>query len=75
MDKPMRRSDRQLTDEETLQLFRDAEYGVLSVTDENNMPYGVPMSFALSDIIALGYAADTPDSPKRKGVDKLLRYI
>ena len=113
MDKPMRRSDRQLTDEETLQLFRDAEYGVMSVTDENNMPYGVPMSFALSDnviyfhcsavggkrisgtydedklptfiglpedqvltaIIALGYAADTPDSPKRKGVDKLLRYI
>lgn len=49
MDKQMRRSDRQLTDEETLQLFRDAEYGVLSVTDENNMPYGVPMSFALSD--------------------------
>lgn len=49
MDKPMRRSDRQLTDEETLQLFRDAEYGVLSVTDENDMPYGVPMSFALSD--------------------------
>lgn len=49
MDKPMRRSDRQLTDEETLQLFRNAEYGVLSVTDENNMPYGVPMSFALSD--------------------------
>lgn len=38
MDKPMRRSDRQLTYEETLQLFRDAEYGVLSVTDENNMP-------------------------------------
>lgn len=49
MDKQMRRSDRQLTDEETLQLFRDAQYGVLSVTDENNMPYGVPMSFALSD--------------------------
>ena len=42
MDKPMRRSDRQLTYEEMLQLFRDAEYGVLSVTDENNMPYGVP---------------------------------
>ena len=51
MDKPMRRSDRQLTDEETLQLFSDAEYGVLSVTDENNMPYGVPMSFALSDYV------------------------
>ena len=47
MDKPMRRSDRQLTDEETLQLFRDAEYGVLSVTDENNMP-------CLSNILPCG---------------------
>ena len=45
----MRRFDRQLTDEETLRLFREAEYGVLSVIDEENMPYGVPMSFALCD--------------------------
>ncbi len=49
MNEIMRRSDRQLTDEETLRLFREAEYGVLSVIDEKNMPYGVPMSFALCD--------------------------
>ena len=49
MIETMRRADRQLADEETLQLFREAEYGVLSVIDENNMPYGVPMSFALRD--------------------------
>ena len=49
MDESMRRSDRQLTTEETLRLFQEAEYGVLSLIDENDMPYGVPMSFALCD--------------------------
>lgn len=45
----MRRVDRQLTNEETVKLFEETEYGVLSIIDENNMPYGVPMSFALCD--------------------------
>lgn len=49
MNKEMRRADRQLKDEETTQLFQNAEYGVLSIIDENNMPYGVPMSFAMCD--------------------------
>ena len=47
MDNKMRRIDRLLTDEDTIRLFREAEYGVLSTVGENNMPYGVPMSFAL----------------------------
>lgn len=33
MDETMRRSDRKLTDEETLRLFHEAEYGVLSLID------------------------------------------
>ena len=33
MDETMRRSDRKLTDEETLRLFHVAEYGVLSLID------------------------------------------
>ena len=49
MDNKMRRADRQLTDDETIRLFREAEYGVLSIVDENNMPYGVPISFALCE--------------------------
>lgn len=49
MNNTMRRLDRQLTDEETINLFREAKYGVLSVVDEYNIPYGVPMSFALCD--------------------------
>lgn len=48
-DEPMRRADRQLTEEETLRLFREAEYGVLSLIDKSGAPYGVPMSFALCD--------------------------
>ncbi len=35
MSETMRRADRQLTDEETIRLFQEAEYGVLSVIDEN----------------------------------------
>ena len=49
MNGSMRRTDRQLTNEETLRLFHEAEYGVLSLIDEDNVPYGVPMSFALCD--------------------------
>ncbi len=49
MDNKMRRTDRKLTDEETIGLFREAEYGVLSIADENNMPYGVSLSFALCE--------------------------
>ena len=49
MNNTMRRVDRKLTDEETIRLFQEAEYGVLSVMDENNMPYGVPMSFTLCE--------------------------
>lgn len=49
MSETMRRSDRQLTEDETIRLFQEAEYGVLSLIDETNMPYGVPMSFALHD--------------------------
>ncbi len=49
MNNKMCRIDRQLTDEDTIRLFREAEYGVLSTVGENNMPYGVPMSFALCE--------------------------
>lgn len=47
MEQTMRRADRQLTQQETVRLFEEAEYGVLSLVDEDGLPYGVPMSFAL----------------------------
>lgn len=49
---------------------------IMGIYDEDKLPtfIGLPEDQVLTAIIALGYAADTPDSPKRKGVDKLLRY-
>lgn len=45
----MRRKDRQVSDEETLEILRTAEYGVLSLITSDGAPYGVPMSFALEE--------------------------
>lgn len=44
---PMRRSDRQLSEEEAYALLEAGEYGVLSTADAQNDPYGVPLSYAL----------------------------
>lgn len=47
--KPMRRKDRQLSEEETYALLESGEYGVLSTVDAEYDPYGVPLSYALLD--------------------------
>ena len=43
----MRRIDRKLDDEQTLELLRRVEHGVLSVIDHDGMPYGVPLNYAV----------------------------
>lgn len=43
----MRRKDRQISEEEILEILKTAEYGVLSLLAPDGVPYGVPMSFAL----------------------------
>ncbi len=47
--KTMRRKRQQLSDEETIQLLRQATSGVLSVLDEDGYPYGVPLSYVYHD--------------------------
>lgn len=47
--KKMRRSDRQMTHENALELLQRGEYGVLSTIDSNNQPYGVPLGYAYCD--------------------------
>lgn len=47
--KNMRRSDRQMTSEETIDLLERGEYGVLSTIDNQSQPYGVPLSYAYAD--------------------------
>jgi nitroimidazol reductase NimA-like FMN-containing flavoprotein (pyridoxamine 5'-phosphate oxidase superfamily) len=45
----MRRSDRQMTNQEALGLLERGEYGILSTVGEDNQPYGVPLSYVLLD--------------------------
>lgn len=49
MFKKMRRNDRALTEEGTIDLLIKGEYGVLSTIGENGYSYGVPLSYAYSE--------------------------
>ena len=45
----MRRKDREMRSEEALELLKKCEYGILSLVDEDNSPYALPLSFAVVD--------------------------
>ena len=42
----MRRQDRKLSQEETENILRSGQYGILSTIGEDGCPYGVPVSYA-----------------------------
>lgn len=44
-DFKMRRSDRELSMEETLKILNTADYGVLTTTGSDGFPYAVPVNF------------------------------
>lgn len=46
MQRPIRRSDRALTNEQAAEILQKGEYGVLSTVSADGQPYGVPVSFA-----------------------------
>ena len=45
----MRRKDRQLGMDETIEILNKSEYGILSTVGEDNVPYGVPINFVYTD--------------------------
>lgn len=47
--KNMRRSDRKMTMEDAVELLKGGEYGILSTVDNENQPYGTPISYAYLD--------------------------
>lgn len=49
MFKQMRRKERETENVETLEIFKNGEYGVLSTIDENGYAYGVPLSYVYSN--------------------------
>lgn len=46
MFRELRRSDREITEVEALEILKKCEYGILSTTSEEGYAYGVPLSYA-----------------------------
>jgi uncharacterized protein len=49
MPRPIRRSDRALTQEQTVEILQKGEYGVLSTVSPDGQPYGVPVSYSYAN--------------------------
>ena len=45
----VRRTDRQITEAEALEILRAGEYGVLSTASSQGRPYGVPVNYCVLD--------------------------
>lgn len=45
----MRRSDRQMSNEEGVALLKRGEYGILSTIDDEKQPYGTPLSYVYQE--------------------------
>lgn len=53
----MRKKERQLSMEETNNILKKGEYGILSTVGEDGSPYGVPVSYAYADGIIYFHCA------------------
>lgn len=49
MFREMRRKDREIEDDEVIEVLKNNEYGILSTVDENGYPYGVPISYVYTN--------------------------
>lgn len=49
MKRAMRRSNLAMTEEETLSLIKSCRFAVLSLTDTDGLPYGVPLDYVFKD--------------------------
>jgi len=49
MQRPIRRTDRALSPEQTMEILFKGEYGILSTSSSDGQPYGVPVSYIYID--------------------------
>ena len=49
MQRPIRRADRALSQEQAMEILFKGEYGILSTVSSDGQPYGVPVSYCYSD--------------------------
>ena len=50
MFRSMRRHDKEMIANETLELLKNGDYGVLSMVGDEEYPYGVPLNLSLIHI-------------------------
>jgi nitroimidazol reductase NimA-like FMN-containing flavoprotein (pyridoxamine 5'-phosphate oxidase superfamily) len=48
MDHTIRRQDRKLSEEESIEILQKGEYGVLSMCSAENEGYGIPLNYVFS---------------------------
>ena len=63
----VRRQDRLLSEERAIELLRTAEYGTLSVIDEDGQPYGIPVNFVWNTKDSL-YIHCAPEGRKLRAI-------
>lgn len=65
----LRRKDRAMSEAETLEILRNAEYGILAMTDRAGEPYAVPVNHALEGrtLYFHGALAGRKDACLRRG--------
>ena len=65
----VRRRDRLLSEQRAIELIEGAEYGVLSMTDEEGMPYAIPVNHVWDGESAL-YVHCAPEGKKLRAIAK-----
>lgn len=65
----IRRQDRLLSEEESMTLLRNGEYGYLSMISENDKPYGIPISYVWNEDDYI-YLHCAPEGNKLRAIAK-----
>ena len=63
----VRRQDRLLPEERAVELLRTAEYGTLSMIDEDGLPYGIPVNYVWDEKDSL-YIHCAPEGRKLRSI-------
>lgn len=65
----VRRRDRLMDKDRAVQLLKSSEYGVLSMIDENGLPYGIPLNYVWDGNSSI-YIHCAPEGYKLNGLEK-----
>lgn len=65
----VRRRDRLMDKDRAVELLKSSEYGVLSMIDENGLPYGIPLNYVWDGNSSI-YIHWAPEGYKLNGLEK-----